>query len=306
VLCRVHSINEDLQRVANEQFKKVGGSGGSCPTTHSFVAATLVLMADGSIKPISEVDIGDKVKATDPTTGETTDRDVVATIVHDDEGDMTRLTVASEGGSTGTVDATSWHPVWVDAEGRFVNIGDLKPGQHLTSTDGTSPKVTAVDRYTHFEPVYDLTIDGVHTYYVVTGGLDLLVHNCGSALLDRARELYGTRADEASTVAVARVRNRNSPDEFETWVATERTGLPEEWKGGRAPLSDERYMPGRGHVETTIMNSLGADWEIIGMASSTRMCPACFAKAVGAGLRLSSIGKGSVCREAVIHPGELS
>ncbi|WP_376775408.1 Hint domain-containing protein [Saccharothrix ecbatanensis] len=90
-------------------------------------------MADGSTKPISEVDIGDKVKATDPTTGETTDRDVVATIVHTDEDDMTRLSVESEDGTTGTVDATSWHPVWVDAEGRFVNIGDLKPGQHLTS-----------------------------------------------------------------------------------------------------------------------------------------------------------------------------
>ncbi|WP_184914474.1 RHS repeat-associated core domain-containing protein [Saccharothrix ecbatanensis] len=80
----------------------------------------------------------------------------------------------------GTVDATSWHPVWGDAEGRFVNIGDLKPGRHLTSADGTSPTVTDVDRYTSFVPVYDLTIDGVHTYYVLAGGLDFLVHNCGT------------------------------------------------------------------------------------------------------------------------------
>jgi hypothetical protein len=180
VLRRVHSINENLQKVANEKFKKVGDSAGGSCSLHSFVAATLVLMADGSTKPIAEVDIGDKVKATDPTTGDTTDRDVVATIVHDDEGDMTRLTVASEDGTTGTVDATSWHPVWVDAEGRFVNIGDLKPGQHLTSADGSVPTVTDVDRYTHFEPVYDLTVDGVHTYYVVVGSASTLVHNCGT------------------------------------------------------------------------------------------------------------------------------
>jgi RHS repeat-associated protein len=186
VLRRVDSINEDLQRVADEKFKKVGGSGDSC-ALHSFVATTLVLMADGSTKPIADVDIGDKVKATDPTTGDTTDRDVVATIVHNDEGDMTRLTVASEDGTTGTVDATSWHPVWVDAEGRFVNIGDLKPGQHLTSADGTSPTVTDVDRYTHFEPVYDLTIDGVHTYYVLAGGTPVLVHNCGGLDWSRAK-----------------------------------------------------------------------------------------------------------------------
>ncbi|MBB5800239.1 hypothetical protein F4560_000007 [Saccharothrix ecbatanensis] len=41
------------------------------------------------------------------------------------------------------------------------------------------PTVTAVDRYTHFEPVYDLTIDGVHTYYVLAGHAPVLVHNCG-------------------------------------------------------------------------------------------------------------------------------
>ncbi|MBY8853316.1 hypothetical protein K7G98_35820, partial [Saccharothrix sp. MB29] len=127
---------------------------------HSFVAGTLVLMADGSTTPISEVEIGDKVKATDPATGETTDREVVATIVHDDEDDMTKLTVAGEDGSTGTIDATSWHPVWVDAEGRFVNIGELKIDDRLMSVDSGSPVVTDVDRYIHFESVYDLTVDG--------------------------------------------------------------------------------------------------------------------------------------------------
>ncbi|WP_447006690.1 RHS repeat-associated core domain-containing protein [Saccharothrix isguenensis] len=189
VLRRVHSINENLQRVAAEKFKKVGDSAGGSCSLHSFVATTLVLMADGSTKPISEVDIGDKVKATDPTTGDTTDRDVVATIVHNDEDDMTRLTVASEDGTTGTVDATSWHPVWVDAEGRFVNIGDLEPGQVLTSTDDTAPVVTEVQRYARFEPVYDLTVEGVHTYYVAVGGEDILVHNCGDGTVERLEEM---------------------------------------------------------------------------------------------------------------------
>ena len=180
ILRRVQTITDDLQRVANEQFKKVGDSAGASCALHSFVAGTRVLMADGSTKPIAEVKIGDKVKATDPATRVTADREVVGTIVHDDEGDMTRLTIIGEDGSTASVDATSWHPVWVDAEGRFVNIGDLKPGQHLSSTNGTAPQVTEVKRHAHFEPVYDLTIDGIHTYYVVTGGLDFLVHNCES------------------------------------------------------------------------------------------------------------------------------
>ncbi|WP_367129360.1 Hint domain-containing protein [Saccharothrix sp. HUAS TT1] len=133
-----------MAKIANQPFELLNrsSSGGSC-ALHSFVGTTLVLMADGSTKPIAEVGIGDKIKATDPATGDTADRDVVATIVHTDKDDMTRLTVAAQDGSTCTVDATSWHPVWVDAEGRFVNIGDLKEGRRLTSVDSTSPKATA-------------------------------------------------------------------------------------------------------------------------------------------------------------------
>ncbi|MFI9006806.1 RHS repeat-associated core domain-containing protein [Actinosynnema sp. NPDC053489] len=66
VLRRVQSIADDVSRAATERFQKLmSGGGGSC-VKHSFVAATLVLMADGSTKPIAEVQIGDKVKATDP------------------------------------------------------------------------------------------------------------------------------------------------------------------------------------------------------------------------------------------------
>ncbi len=147
---------------------------------HSFVGETLVLMADGSVKPISEVEIGDRVRATDPETGETTDREVTATFVHGDEGDaLVKLTVTAQDGSQGTVEGTSWHPVWLVEEHRFVNLGDLRPGQHLTAADGSSPTVTAVEIHTRQETVYDLTIDTVHTYYVLAGDTSVLVHNCG-------------------------------------------------------------------------------------------------------------------------------
>lgn len=36
----------------------------------SFAGATVVLMADGTKKPIEDVEVGDKVIATDPETGE--------------------------------------------------------------------------------------------------------------------------------------------------------------------------------------------------------------------------------------------
>ncbi|WP_121004181.1 hypothetical protein [Saccharothrix australiensis] len=45
--------------------------------------------------------------------------------------------------------------------------------------DGTQSTVSRVARYIRLEPVYDLTVEGVHTYYVVPGRSDVLVHNCG-------------------------------------------------------------------------------------------------------------------------------
>ncbi|MEU7253667.1 RHS repeat-associated core domain-containing protein, partial [Streptomyces sp. NPDC045251] len=115
--------------------------------------------------------------------------------------------------------------------------------------------------------------------------------NAGPGLLSRARELFSARADTNSTVAVAQVRNVKT-DKTETWVATEQSGLPREWKGGSAPLRGERYISGDGHAEAAIMNRLGNDWKIDAMASSTRMCPSCYEQATRNGLSPSGIGKG--------------
>lgn len=48
---------------------------------NSFVPGTLVVMADGSRKPIEDVKTGDVVLVTDPVTGKTTTKPVVATII---------------------------------------------------------------------------------------------------------------------------------------------------------------------------------------------------------------------------------
>jgi hypothetical protein len=178
LLSKVGILQKEAEAVATESLETAGASAG-CSTKHSFVGSTRVLMADGSAKPISQVKIGDKVTATDPESGESTSREVVATIVHADEGDMTRLTLASESGTaSGSVDATSWHPVWVEAEGEFVKIGELRPGQRLTSADGSKPVVTDVRHYFRVERVYNLTVEEAHTYHVLSSsGVSALVHN---------------------------------------------------------------------------------------------------------------------------------
>jgi large repetitive protein len=68
-------------------------AGSSCPFTpgvpHSFDAHTRVLMADGSTKPIKDITIGDKVKATDPATGKTDAKPVTKLYLNRDH-DLTK------------------------------------------------------------------------------------------------------------------------------------------------------------------------------------------------------------------------
>ena len=45
----------------------------------------LTLMANGETKPISEVAVGDEVLATDPETGESGPREIMATLPHTDQ-----------------------------------------------------------------------------------------------------------------------------------------------------------------------------------------------------------------------------
>lgn len=73
------------------------------PTLHnpcnsnSFSADTHVLMADGSTKPIEQVEVGDIVLATDPATGLTEPKQVIATIIGEGDKDLVRITVGLQG-----------------------------------------------------------------------------------------------------------------------------------------------------------------------------------------------------------------
>ncbi len=74
----------------------------------SFTAGTLVVLSDGSTKPIDQVHLDDIVLTADPDTGVTEQHRVVGTDVHGDEPERTEVTVES-GGDSGTIVATDWH-----------------------------------------------------------------------------------------------------------------------------------------------------------------------------------------------------
>ncbi|AWW42152.1 polymorphic toxin-type HINT domain-containing protein [Streptomyces cadmiisoli] len=156
---------------------------GNC--TQCFLAGTEVLMADGTTKDIENVRIGDKVLAADPETGEVAPRKVSRLIRTDEDKKFNELSITTEQGIE-ELTATYEHPFWSPSERRWVEAQQLKPGMTLLTDDARTVVVTANRPFTQHAVTYNLTIDGLHTYYVLAGQTPVLVHNsngwCGPGL----------------------------------------------------------------------------------------------------------------------------
>jgi len=153
-----------------------GGSG--CKTSNSFTPGTPVLMADGTTKPIEDIDLGDKVLATDPETDETRAKTVTTEITGQGTKHLVKVTIdtdADRGTATATVTATDGHPFWVPELDKWADAKDLKPGQWLKTGSGTLVRITAVKHRTEERTVHNLTVADIHTYYVVAGATPILI-----------------------------------------------------------------------------------------------------------------------------------
>ncbi|WP_147312468.1 polymorphic toxin-type HINT domain-containing protein [Thermomonospora umbrina] len=156
------------------------GRGRGCS---SFVPGTLVLMADGTHKPIEDIEVGDKVMATDPETGETKAQPVTATITTAGEKELVEITVGTgvlDGGGPEPIIATDEHPFWVPGIlGGWTDAGDLRPGMWLHTNTGAPIKIKSTRaRTTPAQRVHNLTIADTHTYYALASDTPILVHNC--------------------------------------------------------------------------------------------------------------------------------
>jgi hypothetical protein len=173
-------------------------------TRNSFPAATPVLMADGSHRPISQVGVGDLVQAADPASGRLRARQVTDTFQHDTER-LVDLTIA--GG--GTLSSTAGHKFYVVGRG-WTLVSDLNVGDRLRTPDGSVRALTALRDRSGLAPrtVYDLTVDDLHTFFVRTKGQrpdDVLVHNCLNLTLhegDRGAHTIRDHVDPSPQQAV--------------------------------------------------------------------------------------------------------
>ncbi|MFF4586793.1 polymorphic toxin-type HINT domain-containing protein [Streptomyces sp. NPDC001388] len=147
---------------------------------NSFPADTPVLMADGTRRPIGSIREGDLLLATDAETGAHAAQPVTDTIRHETRR-LVDISFADGYGLT----STAGHRVYVAGQG-WTFMADLRTGDRLRGPDGTSRVVSALHDRSGLAPrtVYDLTVDGLHTFYVGTEGTpgaparDVLVHNC--------------------------------------------------------------------------------------------------------------------------------
>ena len=178
---------------------------------HSFTPGTLVLMSDGSTKPIEDVRIGDEIVVTDPESGRTTTRTVVATIVTEDDKHFVDLTVSRKGASgTDSLTATTTHPFWSPSESAWVDAGHLKPGMTLRSVDGSTVELEKISEFRKLQRTHDLTIDDIHTYYVLAGQTPVLVHNSNCDLPEGYTSSPALKGDpyHPDSVAARSAQNR--------------------------------------------------------------------------------------------------
>jgi hypothetical protein len=167
-------------------------------------------MADGTVKAIDQVKPGDEVLATDPETGEKEAKQVEATHGHDDVV-LTLVLTTSTGGKR-EIRTTEDHPFWSETEREFQRADELDPGELVLTADGGSMEVHAVlTEEVAYEPAWNLTVQGLHTYYVVSDPArgpptadavgrridvdttSVLVHNCPNVISNE----FGTSNVEA-------------------------------------------------------------------------------------------------------------
>ncbi|MER5987900.1 Hint domain-containing protein [Streptomyces sp. NPDC001787] len=203
--------------------KAIDAASTAAKKCHSFLPGTRVLLADGTSKKIEDVEKGDVVLATDPDTGEKRSKEVIETILTKDDKDFTELSVTTETGEASIV-ATDTHPFWSVNQKKWLDAGEVQPGTKLLTSDGRDVEVISARHYTKRQQTHDLTVEGIHTYYVLAGATPVLVHNCGTgAVSDKVMDEHilprhdANHADSWKWAEKSKFEDWVTPDHIRNW-----------------------------------------------------------------------------------------
>ena len=148
-----------------------------------FKEGTLIATEDG-LKPIEEVEVGDKVLAYDEATGEQAYKEVVR-LFRNKTDEWYHIMANSE-----ELVCTGGHPFFVENKG-FVSAKDLSVGDILRLSNGVLIPISAIsiEKLERPETTYNFEVAEFHTYYV--GENEVLVHNtCGANSAIPEQDLY--------------------------------------------------------------------------------------------------------------------
>jgi hypothetical protein len=190
------------------------GGGASC---HSFAPTTKVLMGDRSQREIKDINVGDQVMAADPKSGGSK-IETVTQLHRNTDHDLTKLTVKDQNNKKSVLNTTQNHPFWDATAHKWTDAKNLKPGHHLKVWDRGDVTITRVANTTGTHEMRDLTVNELHTYYVLAGNTPVLVHNNNRQFCDvptlkgyakQIREAGDDRAARSRVIAVGQDEGGN-------------------------------------------------------------------------------------------------
>jgi hypothetical protein len=155
------------------------------------------------LRPISTLTIGDDVLAYNEATGEVDYYPILATIVHQDQV-VQLLTIDGE-----TIVTTPNHPFYTIAE-EWIPAGQLQVGDLVRRADGRYGMVEAITFVYQPQPMYNLTVDTAHTYFVGDG--QWLVHNCRTGYSGPSNGYSNKRPHDLNTALG--LQNRKTVEEL--------------------------------------------------------------------------------------------
>ncbi|MEU5314946.1 polymorphic toxin-type HINT domain-containing protein [Streptomyces sp. NPDC021562] len=144
----------------------------------SFAPSTRVLMAGGKTKAISKIKVGDKVQAADPKSGKHQGARTVQHVWINHDHDLLSLTIRTKSGNLSTIHTTTNHPFWNETTHSWVSAGQLHHDDTLSTSGNGHVSVVAIEATSGAANRWNLTVQQLHTYYVLAGTTAVLVHNC--------------------------------------------------------------------------------------------------------------------------------
>ncbi|MNO24972.1 Hint module [compost metagenome] len=152
-----------LKKLGSKSDSKSGKFSCNC-----FTAGTKVQTDEGE-KPIEEIEVGDRVLAKSDETGEQAYKEVVG-LFQKQADEIYYVHIGDE-----IIEVTGEHPFWLNGKG-WTLVKDLKVGDLLVSSDGTTLPIDQIEKEPREATVYNFEVADFNSYFV--SNLGIWVHNC--------------------------------------------------------------------------------------------------------------------------------